>query len=112
MTMRLGGLGAVMVVVAALGAACGGANTGAGGGGGAQPKPFACGPSLTCDATKQLCVDSYTEGLSDDTYSCQALPAECAADASCSCLTTQTIFSECPNAACTDGAPMLCKITP
>jgi hypothetical protein len=48
---------------------------------------FACGPSLTCDASTQYC--SVTEGgpcCHPPSYSCQSIPSSCANNRTCGCI--------------------------
>ena len=72
----------------------------------------ACGPSLTCSAATEICVESGPVGPSS-TFACKPVPAGCATNRSCACAgstlctgafntchdvnTPNTIYCECPN---------------
>ena len=97
-------------------AACGGSTNAGGGGKGPCDEsgscgPFACG-SMTCDGATQYCLDSYTEGMSDDVYTCEPLPAACKDQQTCACVEAETGHS-CPGApGCTEGAVSTCAVVP
>jgi hypothetical protein len=49
---------------------------------------FSCGPTLTCDLSKQYC-HVLTGGINGDQYQCLAFPDNCQQDHSCACIATQ-----------------------
>jgi cysteine-rich repeat protein len=77
----------------------------------APPKPerTPCGPLLSCDAAREICVESYAGGPGVH-YRCDAVPSGCAADRSCACAgkavcrsfqtcaerAPNTLFCDCP----------------
>lgn len=87
---------------ASVGCAC---QTGLGDGG-----PFACGPTTTCSSATQYCDDQPPGialpdgGVPPDSYTCVALPAECASNPTCACVESHGACSPNTVASCDESA--------
>jgi hypothetical protein len=65
------------------------------------PRPTPCGPDLSCDASRQICVSRGPVGPSV-VYACEPVPAGCELDRSCGCAGTslcQPPFDACSEVA-------------